>query len=116
MIGTFCIYVPEELILAVGATYVGLRAGDEIGVDEAEGVLPPNTYTLTKSFMGFKFAGFCPHIQISDPLVRGTTCNGKKKAYEILNDYKQTYVGNPPDEDRKGPDSLEGGGIILQQA
>ena len=46
VIGTFCVYVPEELILAVGGTCVGLCAGAEIGIDEAEKVLPRNTCAL----------------------------------------------------------------------
>jgi benzoyl-CoA reductase/2-hydroxyglutaryl-CoA dehydratase subunit BcrC/BadD/HgdB len=96
VVGTFCVYVPEELILAVGGTCVGLCAGAEIGTDEAEKVLPRNTCALIKSFMGFKLAGLCPYIQASDLVVGETTCDGKKKAYEILNDYKETYVMEIP--------------------
>jgi benzoyl-CoA reductase/2-hydroxyglutaryl-CoA dehydratase subunit BcrC/BadD/HgdB len=96
VIGTFCVYVPEELILALGGTCVGLCAGAEIGIDEAEKVLPRNTCALIKSFMGFKLAGVCPYIQASDLVVGETTCDGKKKAYEILNDYKETYVMEIP--------------------
>ena len=96
VIDTFCVYVPEELILAVGGTCVGLCAGAEIGIDEAEKVLPRNTCALIKSFMGFRLAGLCPYIQASDLVVGETTCDGKKKAYEILNDYKETYVMEIP--------------------
>ncbi len=96
VVGTFCVYVPEELVLAVGGTCVGLCAGAEIGIDEAEKVLPRNTCALIKSFMGFKLAGLCPYIQASDMVVGETTCDGKKKAYEILNDYKETYVMEIP--------------------
>jgi len=96
VVGTFCVYVPEELILAVGGTCVGLCAGAEIGIDEAEKVLPRNMCALIKSFMGFKLAGLCPYIQASDLVVGETTCDGKKKAYEILNDYKETYVMEIP--------------------
>lgn len=96
VIGTFCVYVPEELILSVGGTCIGLCAGADIGIDEAEKVLPRNTCALIKSFMGFKLAGLCPYIQASDLVVGETTCDGKKKAYEILNDYKETYVMEIP--------------------
>jgi len=96
VIGTFCVYVPEELILAMEGTCVGLCAGADIGIDEAEKVLPRNTCALIKSFMGFKLAGLCPYIQASDLVVGETTCDGKKKAYEILNDYKETYVMEIP--------------------
>ncbi len=96
VIGTFCVYVPEELILAVGGTCVGLCAGANIGFDEAEKVLPRNTCALIKSFMGFKLAGLCPYIQASDLVVGETTCDGKKKAYETLSEYKETYVMEVP--------------------
>ena len=96
VIGTFCVYVPEELILAVGGTCVGLCAGAEIGIDEAEKVLPRNTCALIKSFMGFKLAGLCPYIQACDLVVGETTCDGKKKAYEIFADYAPVYVMEIP--------------------
>ena len=35
VIGTFCLFVPEELILAADAISVGLCAGAEFGFDEA---------------------------------------------------------------------------------
>ena len=110
--GTFCVYVPEELILAAGGTCVGLCAGAEIGIDEAEKVLPRNTCALIKSFMGFKLAGLCPYIQASDLVVGETTCDGKKKAYEILNDYKETYVMEIPQMKTERDRTLWRGEII----
>jgi benzoyl-CoA reductase/2-hydroxyglutaryl-CoA dehydratase subunit BcrC/BadD/HgdB len=112
VIGTFCVYVPEELILAVGGTCVGLCAGAEIGIDEAEKVLPRNTCALIKSFMGFKLARLCPYIQASDLVVGETTCDGKKKAYEILNDYKETYVMEIPQMKTERDKTLWRGEII----
>ena len=113
VVGTFCVYVPEELILAVGGTCVGLCAGAEIGIDEAEKVLPRNTCALIKSFMGFKLAGLCPYIQASDLVVGETTCDGKKKAYEILNDYKETYVMEIP-QMKTGRDRTLWKGEVIQ--
>ncbi|MGQ9648339.1 MAG: double-cubane-cluster-containing anaerobic reductase [Thermodesulfobacteriota bacterium] len=92
VIGTFCVYVPEELILAVGGTCVGLCAGAEIGIDEAEKVLPRNTCALIKSFMGFKLAGLCPYIQASDLVVGETTCDGKKKMFELLAEFRPIHI------------------------
>ncbi|MGQ9512735.1 2-hydroxyacyl-CoA dehydratase [Thermodesulfitimonas sp.] len=54
VVGTFCLYVPEELILAAGGVFVGLCAGIEVGTARAESVLPRNICPLIKSFMGFK--------------------------------------------------------------
>jgi benzoyl-CoA reductase/2-hydroxyglutaryl-CoA dehydratase subunit BcrC/BadD/HgdB len=60
VIGTFCVFVPDELILATDAISVGLCAGAEFGFDEAERFLPRNTCSLIKSFFGFKLNRVCP--------------------------------------------------------
>src|SRR5450759_2169584 len=96
VIGTFCVFVPEELVLAAGAIQVGLCAGAEIGKEAAEKVLPRNTCALIKSFVGFKIARLCPFIESCDLVVGETTCDGKKKAYEILADYAPVYVMEIP--------------------
>ena len=43
MIGTFCVYVPEEIVLAIDGIFVGLCAGAEVGFEEAERYVPRNT-------------------------------------------------------------------------
>lgn len=86
VIGTFCVYVPEELVLAVDGVCIGLCAGAEVGSDEAEKYIPRNTCALIKAFMGFKVAGLCPYVQTADLIVGETTCDGKKKAYETFNE------------------------------
>jgi len=96
IIGTFCVFVPEELSLAADAIQVGLCAGAEIGKDAAEKILPRNTCALIKSFVGFKIARLCPYIESCDLVVGETTCDGKKKAYEILADYAPVYVMEIP--------------------
>ena len=96
VIGTFCVFVPEEIVLAANAVQVGLCAGAEIGKSEAEKVLPRNTCALIKSFVGFKIARLCPFIESCDLVVGETTCDGKKKAYEIFADYAPIYVMEIP--------------------
>ena len=96
IVGTFCVFVPEELVLAAGGIQVGLCAGAEIGRDEAEKVLPRNTCALIKSFVGFKLSRLCPYIESCDLIVGETTCDGKKKAYEIFSDYAPVYVMEVP--------------------
>ncbi|MDD3859267.1 MAG: double-cubane-cluster-containing anaerobic reductase [Bacteroidales bacterium] len=82
VIGTFCVFVPEELILAVDGISVGLCAGAELAFDAAEQFIPRNTCSLIKSAFGFKLAKVCPYIEASDLIVGENTCDGKKKAYE----------------------------------
>lgn len=84
VIGTFCLFVPDELILAADAISVGLCAGADFGIEEAEKLLPRNTCSLIKSFFGFKLSKVCPYVEASDMVVGETTCDGKKKAYEIF--------------------------------
>jgi benzoyl-CoA reductase/2-hydroxyglutaryl-CoA dehydratase subunit BcrC/BadD/HgdB len=96
VIGTFCLYVPEELVLAVDAVCVGLCAGAEVGTSSAERVLPRNTCALIKSFMGFKLDRLCPYVEAADLVIGETTCDGKTKAYEIFGEYKPTFVLEVP--------------------
>jgi benzoyl-CoA reductase/2-hydroxyglutaryl-CoA dehydratase subunit BcrC/BadD/HgdB len=84
VIGTFCVFVPDELIIAADAISVGLCAGAEFGFEDAEKLLPRNTCSLIKSFFGFKLNKVCPYIEASNMIVGETTCDGKKKAYEIF--------------------------------
>jgi len=90
VIGTFCVFVPEELVLAVDAVCIGLCAGAELGFEEAEKFLPRNTCSLIKAAFGFKLAKVCPYIETTDLVVGENTCDGKKKAYESYKD----IIGN----------------------
>ena len=99
IVGTFCIYVPEELILAVDGVAIGLCAGAEVGSEEAEKFIPRNTCALIKGFMGFKLAGLCPYVESADLIIGETTCDGKKKAYEIFDEItKKVYVMELPNK------------------
>ncbi|MBI4798169.1 MAG: 2-hydroxyacyl-CoA dehydratase [Desulfarculus sp.] len=105
VVGTFCVFVPEELVLAAGAVCVGLCAGAEAGYPQAETYLPRNTCALIKSFFGFRLAGLCPFTNASDLIVGETTCDGKKKAYEIFGELAPLYVMEVPQT--KGPAARE---------
>jgi benzoyl-CoA reductase/2-hydroxyglutaryl-CoA dehydratase subunit BcrC/BadD/HgdB len=97
VVGTFCVFVPDELILAADAISVGLCAGAEFGIEDAEKMLPRNTCSLIKSFFGFKLNRVCPYIEASSMIVGETTCDGKKKAYEIFKEIQPNlYVMEVP--------------------
>jgi benzoyl-CoA reductase/2-hydroxyglutaryl-CoA dehydratase subunit BcrC/BadD/HgdB len=104
VIGAFCIYAPEELAYAADATMVGLCAGADFSVPDAEAVLPRNLCPLIKSFYGFKLNRTCPYFQSSDLVVGETTCDGKKKVYELLSELVPTYVLEVPHK----PDTQQG--------
>ncbi len=106
VIGTFCVFVPDELIIAADAISVGLCAGAEFGFEDAEKLLPRNTCSLIKSFFGFKLNKVCPYIEASDMIVGETTCDGKKKAYEIFKGIQPNlYIMEVPQ--MKGPKDKE---------
>lgn len=100
VVGTFCLYVPEEIIRAAGGWCVGLCAGAEFGYEEVERIMPRNTCALIKSFVGFKLARVCPYIQEADLVIGETTCDGKKKAYEVLGELHNVHVMELPQQKR----------------
>jgi len=97
VVGSFCVFVPEELILAVDGISVGLCAGAEFAFDKAEAILPRNTCALIKSAFGFSLGKVCPYMESSDLIVGENTCDGKKKAYEEFGKLvKNLYVMDLP--------------------
>lgn len=84
IIGSYCVFVPEEIVLAANATLVGLCSGADFATEEVEKVLPRNTCALIKSSFGFKIGKVCPYLESADMIVGENTCDGKKKAYESL--------------------------------
>jgi benzoyl-CoA reductase/2-hydroxyglutaryl-CoA dehydratase subunit BcrC/BadD/HgdB len=98
VVATYCVFVPEEIVWAAGAIPVGLCAGTQFSVPMAESVLPRNTCALIKSSFGFKLGRICPYVQASHLIVGETTCDGKKKMFEILNQYQPVYVMEVPNK------------------
>jgi benzoyl-CoA reductase/2-hydroxyglutaryl-CoA dehydratase subunit BcrC/BadD/HgdB len=97
VIGSFCVFVPEEIVRAADATLVGLCTGADFATDEVEKVIYRNTCPLIKSAAGFKLGKVCPYLESSDRIVIENTCDGKKKIYEILKQLiPSTYVMDIP--------------------
>jgi benzoyl-CoA reductase/2-hydroxyglutaryl-CoA dehydratase subunit BcrC/BadD/HgdB len=94
--GVFCTYSPVELILAAGAVSVGLCAFSDETIPEAEKVLPRNLCPLVKSSYGFAVTEKCPYMFFADLIVGETTCDGKKKMYELLSEFKNVHVMQLP--------------------
>jgi benzoyl-CoA reductase/2-hydroxyglutaryl-CoA dehydratase subunit BcrC/BadD/HgdB len=98
VVATYCVFVPEEIAWAASAIPVGLCAGAQFSVPLAEEVLPRNTCALIKSSFGFKLGRICPYVQASHLIVGETTCDGKKKMFEILGQYQPVYVMEVPNK------------------
>ncbi len=92
LVGYLCSYTPLEIIDAAGAAAVGLCGTSNEPINDAEKVLPKNLCPLIKGTFGFAYTDKCPYTYFSDFIVGETTCDGKKKMFELLNDIKETYV------------------------
>ncbi|MBQ6621571.1 MAG: 2-hydroxyacyl-CoA dehydratase [Mogibacterium sp.] len=99
--GTFCAYVPDEVIIAAGAIATGLCAGSQFWVPGGERYLPANTCPLIKAMLGARFDRTCPFYRLADVYIGETTCDGKKKAYEILGTDVPMYVMDLPQMKRE---------------
>ena len=102
LIGTYCTYVPVELGMAMDAGVVGLCSTSDETISLAEQDLPASLCPLIKSSYGFAKSDKCPFFYFSDLVVAETTCDGKKKMYELMEEFKPVYVmqlPNKQDED-----------------
>ncbi len=104
-VGVFCTYLPQEIPLAMGASVVGLCSMSGETIPDAEKDLPRNLCPLVKSSYGFAKTDKCPYFYFSDLIVGETTCDGKKKMYEMLSEFKPVYVMELPNS--QSPDALE---------
>ena len=92
LVGFLCSYTPLEIIDAAGAASVALCGTSDEVIPEAEKVLPANLCPLIKSTYGFAYSQKCPFTYFSDMIIGETTCDGKKKMYELLNELKRTHI------------------------
>lgn len=93
---TFCIFVPDEIVFAAGGIATGLCGGSQFWVPDGEKVLPANTCPLIKASVGARLGRTCPFFRIADIYIGETTCDGKKKAWEILSQDVPVYVMDLP--------------------
>lgn len=94
--GCLCSYTPSEIMEAAGVATVGLCGTSNEVIPDAEKVLPKNLCPLIKSTYGFAYTEKCPYTYFSDIIIGETTCDGKKKMYELLNDIKETHILHLP--------------------
>ncbi|MBQ6719537.1 MAG: 2-hydroxyacyl-CoA dehydratase [Oscillospiraceae bacterium] len=101
LVGMFCSYTPLELFDAAGVAVVGLCGTSNEPIEDAEKVLPKNLCPLIKSSYGFAYTDKCPYTYFCDFIVGETTCDGKKKMFELLNEIKETYVLHLPQSQQR---------------
>ncbi|TBM28779.1 double-cubane-cluster-containing anaerobic reductase [Hafnia paralvei] len=96
LVGTYCTFMPQEIALAAGAVVVSLCSTSDETIEEAEKDLPRNLCPLIKSSYGFGKTDKCPYFYFSDLVVGETTCDGKKKMYEYMAEFKPVHVMQLP--------------------
>lgn len=105
VVGAFCTFVPMELVYAAKAIPIGLCAFTDEPIPAAEAHLPRNLCPLIKASYGFALSDTCPYFYFSDFVVGETTCDGKRKMFELLDEIKPTYVMQLPSS-REGATAL----------
>ena len=83
-IGTFCIYVPDEIALAAGVLPIPLCGGADWSVSYADKMFPRDICPLIRSTFGMAFSKTCPYAKLKDFAIGETTCDAKKKAWDLL--------------------------------
>lgn len=101
VVGSFCIHVPDEIPVAAGAIATGLCSGSQFWVPGGEKKLPASTCPLIKASLGARFDKTCPFFRIADLFVGETTCDGKKKAWEILAEDAPMHIMDIPQMKRE---------------
>lgn len=92
VVGTYCLYSPSEIAVAAGAIPVSLCGTKNDPIAKAEEILPRSLCPLIKSSFGFALNDSCPYLAAADIVVADTTCDGKKKMYELLSEYKDIVL------------------------
>ena len=92
IVGIMCEYTPRELIMAAGGVPVCLCGGSAEMIPRAEEDLPANLCPLIKSTFGYHLQQTNPFLEMADLVVAETTCDGKKKMFELMGESRDMYV------------------------
>jgi benzoyl-CoA reductase/2-hydroxyglutaryl-CoA dehydratase subunit BcrC/BadD/HgdB len=105
IVGILCEYTPREILFAAGAVPVCLCGGSLETIPAAEQHLPVNLCPLIKSTYGYHLQGTNPFLEWADLVVAETTCDGKKKMYELMSAGREMYILELPQKADQ-PDAL----------
>ena len=96
VVGSYCTYFPREIAEAAGAATVSLCSTSDETIPDAEKDLPKNLCPLIKSSYGFAKTDKFPFFYFADVIVGETTCDGKKKMYELMDEFKPVFLMELP--------------------
>jgi len=96
VVGYYCNYTPLELPLAGGAIVLPLCGSREGPLVAADHDLPQNLCPVVRTMYDLAATDKCPFFHLCDMIIAETTCDGKKKVYELLQRIKPVHVMNLP--------------------
>ncbi len=106
IVGIMCEFAPRELIMAAGGVPVCLCGGSAKTIPAAEDYLPANLCPLIKSTFGYHITGSNPFLNWADLVVAETTCDGKKKMFELMAETRPVYLMELPQK-QDSPEAFE---------
>ncbi|MHB0997661.1 MAG: double-cubane-cluster-containing anaerobic reductase [Armatimonadota bacterium] len=92
VVGIMCEYTPREIIMAAGGVPVCLCGGSSDTIPIAEEDLPANLCPLIKSTYGYHLEGSNPFLEMADLIIAETTCDGKKKMFELMSETRPMHI------------------------
>lgn len=92
VVGTYCLYSPYEIAIAAGGIPVSLCGTKNDSIAAAENELPRTICPLIKSSYGFLLTDTCPYLSAADIIIADTTCDGKKKMFELMSKKKDMVI------------------------
>ncbi len=98
IVGIMCEYTPREVIMAAGGVPVCLCGGSGATIPAAEEDLPSNLCPLIKSTYGYHKQGNNQFLEMAALIVAETTCDGKKKMYELMAESRPMHVLELPQQ------------------
>lgn len=96
IVGMYCAYGPKELVLAAGALCFSLCSTKEEAIAAGEKDLPRNFCPLIKASYGLAVTDQCPYFLHADLILGETTCDGKKKMFELMSRFKKLHIMRLP--------------------
>ena len=112
--GAYCAYAPAELIRALDMVPASLCAFSQVPIEAAETILPTNLCPLIKSSFGFILTDTCPFYGIADVVIGETTCDGKKKMFELIRERKPTHIMDLPQLPDE-PEALDNWTVMIRK-
>ena len=96
VIGTYCVFVPEEIVYAAGGYPVRLCAGAHDSSEIGEDFLPDVACPMVKSEMGFAAMPILDFYQRCDMVALPASCHWKLKMGEMLEPFDDVHMLDVP--------------------